>query len=278
MAALKDAFWGVQAEAAGALAEIRTDAARDALIAAASVPHPKARRAVAKALGSFNGGHDAPAVATLRALAERDPSYFVEAEATQAWVRAQARPGARDVDAEGIEKLIRAQLRKESFNDVIRASALRALGELPGLERGERESALRLLEEWSARGRSDDARIACVTVLGKVARAATPAVRARALGLLDAMADEDNFRLRMALVAALGASESPDAIPTLEKIRARDLDGRVKRDALAARDALHAAGSTPESVSALRRLVERLEEEQRKLRAQVEEMKAGLKA
>src|SRR4029079_18895766 len=51
IAALKDAvngdaFWAVQAEAARALGTIRSEGARDALLASLKVKHPKARRGV----------------------------------------------------------------------------------------------------------------------------------------------------------------------------------------------------------------------------------------
>jgi len=52
-AILKDPFWGVQAEAAKSLGTIRTNAALRALIAGLKTKHPKARRAVVKAMGEF---------------------------------------------------------------------------------------------------------------------------------------------------------------------------------------------------------------------------------
>src|SRR5690606_3719520 len=111
-------FWGVRAGCADALGELRTDAARDALLEALGrEAHPKARRAIARALGAFRG--DAAAGAALAALVERgDPSYFVEAEACLALGRARA-PGA-------LERLL-AAAERASFTDVIRQHAYRGL-------------------------------------------------------------------------------------------------------------------------------------------------------
>jgi hypothetical protein len=72
----------------------------------------------------------------------------------------------------------------------------------------------------------------------------------------------------------LGESESPSAIALLSRIRDLDSDGRIRRNALSLIDALQTAGTTPESVSNLKSAYEKLEEEHRKLRAVVEEIKA----
>ena len=52
-AVLRDKFWGVQFEAARALGGMRSEIARDALLACLKVRHPKARRGVVGALGQF---------------------------------------------------------------------------------------------------------------------------------------------------------------------------------------------------------------------------------
>jgi len=81
-AAREDRFWGVQAEAAKALGSIRNNAALDELLASTGVPHPKARRAIVRALGEFRDERAADALAGV--LAAGDPSYYVEAAATAA--------------------------------------------------------------------------------------------------------------------------------------------------------------------------------------------------
>jgi aminopeptidase N len=270
---LKDGFWAVQAAIAGALAEIRTPAAREALVAGLVVKHPKARKAVVTALGTFR---DEAAAKALRRHAEKDPSYFVEAEATAAWGRSRSRPElqASAKEVAETEKFLHSQLRKDSFHDVIRVSALRALAELPGIGRGERPEALGALLEWTRPGQPEDARVGAIEALGRVARTAVPGVRARILEVFSDLADEDRFRLRMRLVAALGASEAPEAGGVLEKVRQLEIDGRVRRSAWITREALAVAGTTPESVAALQGQLEKMEEEQRKLKAAIEEMRA----
>lgn len=275
-AATRDPFWGVQVEAASALAEIRSDAARDCLIDAMKVKHPKARRGIVSALGTYR---DAKAAAALRKLAEKDPSYFVQAEATSAFAHAQSRPDAGSAEAGELEKFLIAQASKtESFLDVIRAAAIRSMAELPGIGRGERPRALEALRQWTRRGSSIDARVAAITALGRIAQSAAAVERALILETLSWVAEEDHFRLRTALVPALRSTTLPGAIPILEKIRTLDSDGRVKREAMLAADALRASGSVPETVGALREALTKLELEHRKLRSALEEKQAGRKA
>jgi aminopeptidase N len=268
--AAKDSFWGVQAEVADALSQIRTDQARDGLIAALSSALPKGRREIVRALGTFR---DDKSAAALKKLAEKDPSYFVEAQATLAW--SQAHVGvynlAKEPKAEEIEKFLLKQLEKSSYREVIRAAALQALGALPGVGTGERPKALEVLMSWSRREKPSDARVASISALGKLARAANAPEQKTIFSLLDTLADEDSFRMRMALIVALSATESSHAIGILEKIHTLDVDPRVRRNALAAIDALQTAGNTPESVSRLKSAIEKLEEEQRKMRSLFEE-------
>src|SRR5436309_10039494 len=80
-AILKDPFWGVQAEAAKSLGTIRTNVALRALIAGLKTKHPKARRAVVKALGEFRDEEAAKEL--IEIVQDTDPSYYVEAEASR---------------------------------------------------------------------------------------------------------------------------------------------------------------------------------------------------
>lgn len=272
-ALLSDPFWGAQAEIADALAKIRTDAARDALIAGLAVSHPKARRGVVKALGSFKESKVAEA---LRKFAEKDASYYVEAEATQAYISARFSPLAKVTEAEigEGESFLLSQLSKESYREVIRSAALRAMADLPGIREGARPAALQALRDWAKAGQPNDARLAAADSLAKIARVARRPEKAAIFEALDHLADEENFRLRMMLVHALHGTESSEAIGILQKIDQIEIDGRVRRNARTAVDDLRSAGETPESVENLKTALAKLEDEHRKLKAVIEEMKA----
>jgi aminopeptidase N len=265
-----DVFWGVQAEAAKALAEIRTEIAKNALLSALGTRHPKARRAIALALGTFR---DEKVAESLKKFAEHDPSYYVEANATHAWASARLKPSMlpNHLVVEEVEKFLISQLSKPSYRDAIRSAALSSLADLPGVGTGERPIALQTLIDWTKRGRSDDVRGAAVRSLGRVLKTARPSEQTRILDLLSELADEDNFRVRMQLVAALEESGYAEGIFILKKIQRFDLDGRVKRGAQVASDVLMMAGTAPESVQQMKTSLEKLEEDYRKFRSFVEE-------
>src|SRR5664279_294977 len=80
-ALLRDPFWAQRGAAATGLAQMRNTFARDHLIKRLrGEVHPRARRAIARALGEFV--HDAEVGAALAKIVDKgDASYFVEAEA-----------------------------------------------------------------------------------------------------------------------------------------------------------------------------------------------------
>ncbi|MEK6704785.1 MAG: M1 family aminopeptidase [Bdellovibrionota bacterium] len=279
-AVLKDHFWGVKAEIASILAEIRTQAACDGLtqaIRALDVEHPKARRAIVKALGKFK---NEKASSVLRKIAEKDVSYYVEAEATIAWASSVTRAdliGATSPDAERIsgliEEFLSSQLKKDSHRDAIRSASLKAFTNIPGIGSGDRQGSVTKVVSWTKRGLPHDARIAAVDCLGQIAKGAGQLERTRILAVFTELADEDDFRLRMALVGALEKSEMSEAISLLSRIKMLDVDGRVRKNANFGIGVLETARTMPESVSNLKAALEKLEEEQRKLRSMLEDQR-----
>ncbi|MEO5970594.1 MAG: M1 family aminopeptidase [Bdellovibrionia bacterium] len=269
-ALLVDSFWGVQVEIASVLAELRTAEARSVLIQSLKVNHPKARRAVVQALGTY---HHSSAAEALRALAEKDESYYVEAESTYAWSMAQLELGyvTQEKKVSEVEKFLLRQMEKPSYRDVIRNFSLNALSELPGIGSGERANALQTVIHWTQRGQSIDARSAAVRALGKVLLKARSSEKAKILGVFEQLSDEDHFRLRIQLVHSLADSECVEAVPILQKIFKLDTDGRVKRNARSAIDRLLTSGGVPSSVANLKTALQKLEEDYRSLRTKFEQ-------
>jgi len=257
-AAAADRFHGVQAAAAAALGVTRGDAARDALVGALAIPHPKARRAVVRALGEFRGDERA-AEALLRVLDAGDPSYFVEAEAAKSLGRTRSE---RAFDA------LVAALGRDSHSDVIRFHVFAGLAEL----RDERGLALAL--EWTAYGRGEHARAGAATALGKLGEG-KPDARDRLVLLLD----DPSFRVKLASIAALGELRDDRAIPALERAVERDLDGRVRRKAGDAIDRIRKGSERiPEETRKLREEIEKVAEENRKLRDRIARIEARIDA
>ena len=111
-------FWGVRAEAASSLGNLRSEEAFTALEAHAGTAHPKVRRAVVHALGSFR---TSKAAELLRKPALQDASYLVQAEAARAL-------GATR-QASGFDTLVDV-LDRPAWADVIRAGAIDGLANL----------------------------------------------------------------------------------------------------------------------------------------------------
>jgi aminopeptidase N len=116
---LHDRFWAVQAACARALGNIRTPAAKAALLEGLGVSHPKGRRAVVAALGLFR--KDEEVGKALRKLCEKgDPSYFVEAEAARSLGK---------LKLPDTLPLLEKMTERPSFQDVIAAAAIDGMAE-----------------------------------------------------------------------------------------------------------------------------------------------------
>jgi aminopeptidase N len=247
----KDTFWGVAAEAAKALSRIRGERAFDVLAAATNVAHPKARRAVADALGEFR---TEAAYKALAPLARKDASYHVEAAAAAAVGKTRA-TSAFDT--------LRASLAKESWNEVIRCGALAGLAELGD------ERAIPICLEWTHYGRPTFARRSAIASLGKLGEGRKD-VRDAVIALLD----DKQFQVRMSAVAALEALHDAAALPALDAMAQQDLDGRLKRRCAEAARAIREHAQRPAEVKKMRDDLEELRAANRTLLDRVDRLEA----
>ncbi|HKP86382.1 MAG TPA: M1 family aminopeptidase [Blastocatellia bacterium] len=114
-AATRDAFWGVRIEAVRALAEMKNEAARPALLEAVKDKDSRIRREALRGLGLLKD----PKLADLFIkMIRSDPSYFVIAEAARALGQSGS-PLAYDALA--------SALKLDSWQDTIRAGVLEGL-------------------------------------------------------------------------------------------------------------------------------------------------------
>jgi aminopeptidase N len=209
-----DRTWSVRGAAADALAALRGDDARTALVRAlAGEVHPRARRAIVRALGSFR--RDAIAGAALATIVERgDASYFVEAEACLALGRTRV--------AEAPALLRRAATRP-SFTDVIRQHAFRGLAEARD------DSALELLMAGTAWGHPSQGRRAAISALATLARGRRDREAVRVRELLEELLDDRDFRVQSAAIEGLATLGDPAAMAALERTIGQAGDGRLRR-------------------------------------------------
>ncbi len=259
-ALLNDKFWGVQADAAAALGTVRTSDARDALIEGLALGHPKARRAAARALGEFRGDADA-AVALIGVLEKGDPSYFVESEAAYALGRTR--------DERAFAHLEKA-LQKDSYLDTMRANALGAMAELRD-ERG-----IEVARQWCAYGRPPRARVAAIGALARFAKL-KESHRDAILDFLTPLVDDPEFMVRMRVPGAFEEIGDAAAIESLRRLLDRDLDGRIHRRTQAAIDSILAGRTRIEEGNRMRSEMDKLREDNRKLKERLDKLEAAAK-
>jgi aminopeptidase N len=247
----------VRGEAALALGAIKTTSARDAILAALPhEKHPKARRHLVKALGSFR--HDERAADAAAQQLEGDPSYFVEAESAMTLAKTRS-PRAFDA--------LVAAMTRPSYLDVIQSMCLSGMAEL----RDERGIDIALAA--SRYGKPVIGRRAAIAVLGTLG-AEYPAHKRRVRETLIELLDDRDFRARIASVEALRVLGDPDAIGALKRAEGKDLDGRVRRRAREVARKLAEGSAQEDQVKSLRDAVEKLQDENRELKERVMKLEA----
>jgi aminopeptidase N len=198
-------FWGTRTECAAALGKLKGSGSLEGLKANAATTHPKVRRAVIEALGSFRGRE---AFDAIKPYAIRDASYLVEAEAARALGRTRE-PAALDLLVE--------MLQRPSWFDVVRAGAIDGLAALRD------DRALSHLSEHTRYGHPSRARRAAVLSLPKVT------ADRKTRDTLELLLDDPDPLLRMDVVRALGDLADVKARPALRERLEIESDARVRR-------------------------------------------------
>ena len=252
-----DKAWMVRGEAGLALGALKITASRDALLAATpEEAHPKARRMMLKALGRFR--HDEKVADLALRMLAADPSYFVEAEAAST-LAATRSPRAYDA--------LLGAVGRSSFLDVVTAQCLSGISELRD-ERG-----IEVALSWATYGRPTMARRAAVAALGALGAlfgGRKRAVRER----LEELAEDPDFRVRIASVEALRVLGDVAASGALARAEQQDLDGRVRRRAREVLRILSEGAAADESLRGLKDGLEKLEGENRAMRERLERLEA----
>ena len=254
-AVLDDEFWGVQVNAARALGEIRTSDALDALVACVKTSHPKARRGVAEALGNFRNSEKA--AAALTKLLESDVSYYVTSTAAASLGKTRV--------ASGFSSLEKA-LARDSHLETIRTGAINGLAEYKG---DLQKKARKVVAGWTEYGRPARARESAIAALGRLGKDDV-----ETLDRLVDLLDDRWYRARYFAIHALEELKEPDAIGAIQRMAAKENDGRVIRVAREAVTAIRAGNK--DDTAKLRDDFGKLEEENRKLRERLDKVEQRL--
>jgi aminopeptidase N len=236
------AFWGTRAECAASLGKLRSAECFEALVKTRRTAHPKVRRAVVQALGSFR---TTEAMEALKPIALRDDSYLVEAEAAKALGRTR-QPAALDVLVDLLDR--------PSWFDVVRAGAIDGLAALRD------DRALAHVNARVRYGHSPRARRAAIMSLPKLG------ADRKTRETLELLLDDGDPLLRVDVVRALGELGDAKARPALRERLETDLDPRVRRRI---REVMR-------DLSEPRRMADQFREELEKLRADHTDLKLRL--
>ena len=195
---MRDKFWGVRANAATALADLKAPGVRRALIAATSDTEARVR---ARAVASLANSKD-PSLASLYLKLLNDPSYAV--------IRAAASALGATKGPAAYEALVKL-LGLPSWRDNIRASALAGLGELRD------KRSLDIALRYAAVGSANPVRAAALRLLGKIGRD-----NPQAFGLIADTAskafESGDYGLATAAGEALVSLGDPRGLAVLEQI------------------------------------------------------------
>ncbi len=240
---------------AASLGRLGGDVARRALLAALGDRDLRARRGAVRALGELRG--DKAVAAALRQHWKKEKSYFVRAETVTALAR---------VEGAVAWPVLAAALATDAFRDLIRAAALRAIGDL------EDERGFEAVLPYAGPGQSRWARDAAFRTLAVLGRA-FPARGRKVQDLLEAALRETSFFTVLSAADALGKLGRAPALGALRRLEAAEVDGRLQK---AARDAIQALGTdaTPDAWKALRVDLDALRKENRSLVERLERIEA----
>lgn len=268
-----DRFWGVRAEVAEQLAEIKLDQAIAALHKGLADPHPQVRRAVVEALGSVKTRHSYD---TLAALVEQgDASYYVEAAAARSLgqVGASRLPEIPE-EAETLQRLEQVLQTRAGWNDVVRSGALSGVSQFKTST-----AALEIILRYTEPAVPYMLRLGAVRALGAISTGQSKPDVTRILERLDAIAREPQFRTQMTAIAALGLMTDPGAISVLQSIADHmEDDGRVRRRAEEAIKKVQKAIGKDAAVQKLQQELEELKKSNQDLKSRLEALEAKAKS
>jgi len=266
-----DRFWGVRAEAAKQLAELKLDQAIDSLLEGLLDPHPKVRRAAVSALGNVKAANSYQALAHL--VKQGDASYYVEATAARSLGRVGAsRLSGIPEEAETLALLETVLKERSGWNETVRSGALGGVSQFTTSE-----AALAIILQYTEPQIPVMLRLGAVRALGTVSTGQSKPNVKRILDRLEAIAREPQFRTQMTVIAALGQMEDVGAVNVLQGIADYIDDGRVRRRAEEAIQRVQKAVSKDQAVEKLQQNFEELKKANQDLKSRLEELEAKTK-
>ncbi|WP_375541540.1 M1 family aminopeptidase [Halomicronema sp. CCY15110] len=267
-----DSLWGVRAEAAKQLADLKLDQAIAALLQGLQDAHPKVRRAVVTALGSVKTAESYQAL--LELVQAGDPSYYVEAAAVSALGEVGASKLSGIPDAAQTLGVLQTVLQERAgWNEVVRSGALSGVSQF-----NTSEAALEVILQYTEPAVSSMLRLGAIRALGKVSTGQTKPNVERILEQLEAIARGLQFTTQMTVIASLGMMEDVGAVTVLQGIADHIDDGRVRRRAEETLKKVQKKVKKDQAIAKLQEDLEELKKSNQDLKSRLEELEAKGKA
>ena len=263
----QEKFWGVRVEIVEAIGEIKLDQTVAVLIGALKDESPHVRRAVIATLKSqkTRAAYDA-----VKAIAMAgDASYYVESAAVGALSSFVVSGLADSPEETEVIEILRSVLETRSgWNEVVRAGAIAALGQLKTSS-----AALDALVPYTQVGIPQSLRLAAIRNLGTLSTGQEAPQLDRILNLLTELSRETFFLTRLAVIGALGQMDTNRAIPVLSRFVSLP-DGRVKRSAEEAIARVQKRIGSTDAAKLLREEVDQLKKDNQSLKSRLEAIEA----
>ena len=258
-------FWGVRGQIAKALGKAASDEAREALLGwLPEEQHPKARRAIVTALGTFHRQEDVR-YALMALLDATDPSYRVEAAAASALAK---------VGGDGAAATLASLLDRPSHNERIRSAALAGLVQLRD------PIALETAISWSRPQKPVQARLAALRALGQLSSLPDYSKEQRedAVKALAACLAEPSVRIRRNAIGSLRQAGTAGvvALALLDGLARGDPDGTVRLRAKEAAEKARKGETADAALARLRAELERVSKRAKDLSGRLEQVEAKL--
>ena len=263
-----DGFWGVRAEVAKLLGEIKLDQAFDALVKGLKDKSPDVRFAVVEALATIKTHESYKALKPL--VEDGDASYYVEAAACRAVGAIGGAKLKEKPKEEKVLKLLKWVLENRAgWNEVVRAGAIGGLSQMKTSE-----EALDLILSYTDLGVPQPLRLAAIRALGGISVGQDAVNLQRILERLSVLARESFFLTQVSVVVALGQMETIKAIGILQFLADQTADGRVQRIAEEAIAKVQKNAGADKAVKQLREEVDELKKENQVLKSRLESLEA----
>lgn len=266
-----DRFWGVRAEVAQQIGEIKLDQNVEVLSTGLQDGDARVRRATVNTLAKLRTCSSYEALKAV--AAQGDPSYGVEADALAAlgnFADLSLNGVSHDSqEAEILDLLRQALTERSGWNEVVRAGAIRGLSRIKTSS-----AALDLLLDYCDPVIPQPLRLATIRALGTIAIGQPPSGIDRILSHLETLSQETFFLTQVAVVVALEKIDHPRAIAILQSLGDQTTDGRVRLLSEEAIGKVQMNLGSQKGIQTLRDDLETLRKENQELRSRLEGLEA----